>query len=219
MFGSIASAITGFLQHNNNPLGLFLLGLSSLLEYVFPPFPGDTVTLFGAFLVTRYGWNLPLVFAVTLLGSGLGAMIDFTLGVWMGRRYAAGRFLAAPAARRRVEQVTASFRRYGEAFIALNRFLPAVRAVFFLAAGMAGLRPGRVLIFSLISAALWNAVILGVGYGVGANWARIREIFSTYSAVAWCLCGAVLVGWGIRWALRRRRARSDDEGQREQSSR
>ena len=34
---------------------------------------------------------------------------------------------------------------------------------------------------------------------------RIRAIFATYSAVAWCLCGAVLVGWGIRWALRRRR--------------
>ncbi len=116
-----------------------------MLEYLFPPFPGDTVTLFGAFLVTQYSWNLPLVFGVVLLGSALGAMADFYVGVWMGRRYREGRFLRAPSVRRRVDQVTGAFQRHGEAYIALNRFLPAVRAVFFIAAGMAGLRPARVL--------------------------------------------------------------------------
>lgn len=204
MFESITQALTGFLQHNNNPLGLFLLGLSSLLEYVFPPFPGDTVTLFGAFLVTQYSWNLPLVFGVVLLGSALGAMFDFYVGVWMGRRYREGRFLRSPALRVRVDQVTAAFRRHGEAYIALNRFLPAVRAVFFLAAGMAGLRPWRVLFFSMISAALWNTLILGVGYTVGSSWDQIRQLFRTYTVAAWCLVGVALFLWIVRWLLKRR---------------
>ncbi len=176
-----------------------------MLEYLFPPFPGDTVTLFGAFLVTQYSWNLPLVFGVVLLGSALGAMADFYVGVWMGRRYQEGRFLRAPAIRRRVDQVTGAFQRHGEAYIALNRFLPAVRAVFFIAAGMAGLRPARVLFYALLSAALWNTLILSAGYAVGSNWENVRRIFRTYSVVAWSVVGAALIFWLVRWLIQRRR--------------
>jgi membrane protein DedA with SNARE-associated domain len=203
--GGISQAITGFLQHNNNPLGLLLLGVSALLEYVFPPFPGDTVTLFGAFLVTRYEWSVAKVFVAVLAGSGIGAMIDFAFGVWVGRRYSEGRILKSPAVRNRIDRVLDAFRRHGEVYVVLNRFLPAVRAVFFVAAGMARLRAWRVLVFALLSAALWNALIIGAGYSVGSNWNRITEIFRTYSIVAWGLIAAVVAGLALRFWLRRRR--------------
>jgi membrane protein DedA with SNARE-associated domain len=206
MLESIAQAITGFLGRNNNPLGLLVLGATALIEYVFPPFPGDTITLFSAVLVTRYRWNLGLVFASVLAGSAVGAMIDYYVGVFLGARYREGRFLRAPAVRQKVDVVIAAFRRHGEAYVALNRFLPAVRAVFFLAAGMAALRPLRVLFFALLSAAAWNALILGVGWGLGANWERIRSIFTTYSEVAWAALGLVVVILvGHRLWLRRRK--------------
>jgi membrane protein DedA with SNARE-associated domain len=205
MFDGIAQAITGFVQHNNNPVGLTLLALSALLEYVFPPFPGDTVTLFGVFLVTRYEWSLALVFVALLVGSAIGAMADFYVGVWMGSRYRSGRFLRREAVREQVEKVIASFRRHGEVYIALNRFLPAVRAVFFVAAGMAGLRPGRVLFFALVSAAGWNLLLVGVGYAVGANWGRITAVFRAYSVVAWSVVGAAALLLAIRWVVRRSR--------------
>jgi membrane protein DedA with SNARE-associated domain len=206
MLDRIARAITRFLRHNNNPLGLTLLGLSALVEYVFPPFPGDTVTLFGAFLVTRHDWSLPLVFVSVMAGSGIGAMIDFYVGVWMGRRYRQGGLLRNERARQQMERVIDAFRRHGEIYVVFNRFLPAVRAVFFLAAGIAGLRPLRVLFFALVSAAAWNALIVGVGYGVGANWHRIRSIFHTYAMVAWAVLGVAVLALLVRWFARRRRA-------------
>ncbi len=205
MIERITQAITGFLRYNNNPVGLLVLGLTALIEYVFPPFPGDTITLFGAFLITRNDWSLSLVFAVILVGSAVGAMIDYYVGVWMGGRYREGRLLKRPALRKQVETVLAAFRRHGEAYVALNRFLPAVRAIFFLAAGMAGLRPLRVLFFAVVSAAAWNALIIGAGYGVGANWERITALFKTYSEVAWVVLGAVAIGLLLRWLLLRRR--------------
>lgn len=210
--GSISQAITGFLQHNNNPLGLLLLGLSALLEYVFPPFPGDTVTLFGAFLVTRFGWSVTKVFLSVLVGSGLGAMVDFAFGHWVGERYRDGRLFKSPALRARIDQVLDAFRRHGEVYVVLNRFLPAVRAVFFVAAGMARLRAWRVLLFALISAALWNALIIGAGYAVGANWSRITALFRTYSIVAWGALGAVALALTLRFWLRRRAARRKPAG-------
>ena len=201
---SIEQAITGFLQSNNNPVGLLVLGLSALIEYVFPPFPGDVVTLFGALLVTRFRWSIAAVFASVLAGSAVGSTIDFYAGVWMRQRYEQGRFLKRPATRRLVERVLDSFRRHGEVYVALNRFLPAVRAVFFLAAGMAGLRVGRVLFFSMVSAAAWNALLIGAGYAVGGNWDRIKDLFRSYSVVVWILLGAVAVALFVRWLIRRR---------------
>jgi membrane protein DedA with SNARE-associated domain len=210
---SITTALTGFLEHNNNPLGLLLLGLSALIEYVFPPFPGDTVVLFGAFLVTRHGWSLPLVFLVVMAGSGVGAMADFAFGVWLGRSQGGGLrgFLLGPVERqRKIEGLLDAFRRHGEAYIAINRFLPAVRALFFVAAGMARLRAGRVLFFSLASAAAWNTLIIGAGFAVGKSWEGIERFFRLYTTLAWAALGAVAVVLLVRFLLRRgRRAPSD----------
>jgi membrane protein DedA with SNARE-associated domain len=211
MFGDITRAITGFLKHNNNPLGLGMLGLSAMIEYVFPPFPGDTVTLFGALLVTRYNWSVVQIFAVVLLGSGIGAMIDFYVGVWMGRRYHDGSFPRNVALRAQIERVLDAFRRHGAIYVSINRFLPAVRAMFFIAAGVAGLRAAPVLFYALVSAAAWNALIIAVGYAVGANWRRIKSLFRTYSIIAWSALGAVAVALLVRWIVRRRRTRPPDD--------
>ena len=204
MFESIEVAITGFLQHNNNPLGFVLLGLSAMVEYLFPPFPGDTVTLFGVFLITQHQWSLPLVFLAVMIGSGVGSMLDFALGVWFKDRYEQGRFLRNPRARRAVDRVVAGFARHGEVYVVVNRFLPAVRAVFFVAAGMAGLRPGRVLFFAMLSAAAWNVLIIGAGFAVGANWQRIQELFRVYSIAAWSVVGGATLFFLARWYLRSR---------------
>ncbi len=205
MFQTILKNIIRFLSHNNNPWGFFLLGLSALIEYVFPPFPGDLITLFGAFLVTRYGWNLPLVFLSVLLGSAAGSMIDFYAGVWMGRRYREGRIFKKPQVREKMERVFQNFRHYGEAYVALNRFLPAVRALFFIAAGMAGLRPFRVLLFAMVSAVAWNGLIILAGYGVGSNWNRLQGIFRTYSVIVWIVFGGIGVGFVLYKIISRKR--------------
>jgi membrane protein DedA with SNARE-associated domain len=209
---NIIEAITGFLQQNNNPLGLLILGASALIEYVFPPFPGDTVTLVGSFLVVQHDWNLPLVFGVVLAGSVVGALLDYQIGVWMGDRYRSGRFIKKPKQRAAMERAIESVRRHGPKYIMINRFLPAIRAAVFLAAGMAGLKRWVVLVCALVSAAAWNAMILALGYALGANWDRIREIFRQYGLVAWCLLGVVIAALVIRYLLKRRRSAGSPEG-------
>ncbi|MFH1130723.1 MAG: DedA family protein [Pseudomonadota bacterium] len=209
MVGNILQGITGFLQHNNNPLGLLLLGVSAMVEYVFPPFPGDTVTLFGAFLVVQHEWSLALVYGVVMVGSGIGAILDFWIGVWLGKRYGQGRFLKGPKVRAQVEKVLSAFRCYGEEYVGINRFFPAIRGVIFLAAGMAGLRPVKVLFYALISAAAWNGLIIGVGYGVGAKWEKIQGIFRNYGLATMGVVVIVAGVFFVRWVLRRRRAAAD----------
>lgn len=199
------------MRHNNNPVGFLFLGLSALIEYVFPPFPGDTVTLFGAFLVTRYQWSMPWVFFSVLLGSGIGAMLDFYLGRWMENRYE-HRASLKHKSHHKIEKIIKAFKRHGEAYIALNRFLPAIRALFFVAAGMAGLRSSRVLFFALISAAAWNTLILGVGYAVGANWEKIQSFFRVYALLGWLVVGVITVFFLVRWLIQKKNNKSEREG-------
>lgn len=204
MLQHIVDAITGFVQQNNNPLGLLILAGCALLEYVFPPFPGDTVTLFGAILVVRYEWSLSLVFCSVMSGSAVGAMADYVIGAAVGRRYRDGKLIRNDRLRLRVERVLAAFRRYGPAYVAINRFLPGVRAVIFVAAGAAGLKPGWVLIFALLSAALWNALVLALGYALGAEWTAIRAIVQGYGTAVYVVLVVIAAALTIAWWRRRR---------------
>jgi membrane-associated protein len=67
-------------------------------------------------------------------------------------------------------------------YLAVNRFLPALRAFFFLGAGLSRMGAWPVIVFGGLSAAVWNALLLGAGYAVGHNWEAMRDILERYTA-------------------------------------
>lgn len=181
---------------------LAVLFFSSIVEYIFPPFPGDTITLAGAILAQVGQWNLALVFTVLTAGAVVGSWADYLVG-----RYALGRnrLLASKRGQKHgaaLERILDGYKRWGPAFLMVNRFLPGIRAFFFVAAGMSGMRLGPVLFFSTISAMLWNGLIVGVGLLVGDNLDLVESIFHTYTSVVWVLLGAALLGAAIFWLRR-----------------
>ena len=198
----LAVRLIAYITQQNNPTGMALLGLSAFIEYVFPPFPGDTITLLGAFLITAHGWSFPLVFLVVLAGSGAGALCDFWLGLWLKRRELANA-AKHPAASAKLAKLVERFRRHGAVYLVINRFLPGVRALFFVAAGMAGLRARAVLFWALVSAALWNLLLIAIGCTVGRNFGALRHFLATYSTVVWIALATIAVGWLARTLYRR----------------
>lgn len=193
------------------PYALVVLFGAALIEYVFPPFPGDTVVLFGAFYAVRGVLPLPLVFLAVTGGSVVGACIDY----WIGRRIGRAMERRVPVEPKRfhwasleqVHRMEAAYRRHGDLYILINRFLPGVRGFFFVGAGMAGMPMARVIGLGAVSASLWNCLLLAAGWAVGENLQELERLFRTYSAVAWGAMIVVVLGLVIRWALSRRRAR------------
>ncbi|MFW6067563.1 MAG: DedA family protein [Myxococcota bacterium] len=198
-----------YLREQPSPLAYGVLGLAALLEYVFPPFPGDTVVLFGAFLAATAGYHPAGVYLVMTAGSIAGGMATYLLGRFFGddhRRLP--RWLRTRRARWALDRLDAQFQRYGAAYLAVNRFLPAMRAFFFVAAGLARMPSGRVLVFGGLSAAAWNALILAVAYAVGANWPRLQELAGQYTAATLTVVAVLILGLLLRWwIIRGRRAR------------
>lgn len=197
------------LDQGEGILAYLVLFVSAALEYVFPPFPGDTVTLFGAFLITARGWNAALVLISVTTGSLLGATIDYYIGVglareggstpqsWIGRRWHEGRDKLGPLVER--------LRSRGASYIVINRFLPGIRAFFFVAAGMAGLSLRAVLFYATLSALLWNALIICIGAALGASWERLHTLFEAYTTAVWIALVVAFAVLSIRWWIRRRK--------------
>jgi membrane protein DedA with SNARE-associated domain len=187
--------------------GLLLLMLSAMIEYIVPPFPGDTITIVGAVLIPTAGWPFLAVFSAVTLGSVIGAAIDWWVGDWLARNKDkntwAHRLLDRERIRPKVDKVIRQFERHGPIYIAINRFVPAFRAVFFLAAGLARLVLWKVLFFAAISAALWNAAMMGLGYLVGYNIDQLAFWIQRYTRVFYIAIGVALIVWFgikvVRW--------------------
>lgn len=193
------------LQAAEGPLGYLALALAALVEYVVPPFPGDTVALAGVFLAATAGWSPLQVHLALTSGSIVGGLMAWSFGRWLGaHRDRWPRFLQGPRTEAALAEVCRRFDRHGPAYLALNRFLPALRAFFFVGAGLSGMRAIPVVLWGGVSAAIWNGLLLAVGYLVGRNWERLQGVYRLYGLVALGVVVGGLLLWG---GLRARRAR------------
>jgi membrane protein DedA with SNARE-associated domain len=196
-----------WLRQNEGPLAYLVLLVAGGLEYVFPPLPGDAITLFGAFLAATADYHPALVYAAIWVGSMMGAMSAYALGRSLSRRKGRDypRWLRGKRMRAALGKVEERFEKHGAVYLALNRFIPALRAVFFIGAGIAGLPAWKVFLWGGISAALWNALLLGAGYAVGNNWDRLETLATRYTLVVVVLLAAAAAGALVVWLIRRRR--------------
>lgn len=191
------------------PAGLIyaLLGLCAFVENVFPPIPGDTITAFGAFLVGTGRLNFAGVYAATTIGSLAGFLALFQAGSILGRHFFIKRdfwFLKV----RDIVRAELWFQRYGYGLILMNRFFPGIRSAIALFGGFSCLRLPVVVLFSLVSAALWNLIWISMGYALGKNWEHVREgidrLLYRYNAGLMILFGLAGVILLIRHLRRRR---------------
>jgi membrane protein DedA with SNARE-associated domain len=206
-----------WLRYHEGPTAYLVLGWFAGVEYICPPLPGDTVTLFAIFLALRANYHPAWVFASISLGSLLGASAAYGVGRWASR----SRLLSlhaevsdshSPAVRvlrqwlrsESVRQLEQRIHVHATWLLLINRFVPAFRAVIFFAAGMGNVPFSKVLFWGGASAVLWNGLLFGAGYFFQANWARLQELLSTYAVVLGIVIAFALGAW---WFDRQRRSR------------
>lgn len=198
--------ILRWVERTEGPLPYVVLALGGASEYVVPVLPGDTVTLFGAFLATTTGRHPLLVYLAINAGSIAGSLVAYAFGRWIAGRPGAPVF-KSKRTRKAIRVIQARFARHGAVYLAINRFLPALRAFFFVAAGMIRMPVWQVLLYGGISALAWNALILAVAWTVGDNWEALRRLFEQYTTATLVAVGLVLAAFAARWAWRRLRGR------------
>ena len=185
-----------------------ILGVSAFVENIFPPIPGDTITALGAFLVGTGRLSFFGVYLATTLGSLLGFLALFWIGMVLGRRF----FIERDYRFFRAEDILRAedwYRKYGYLLIAFNRFLPGIRSAISLAGGIARLKVNHVALLALASAAAWNLIWILMGYTLGSNWETVRAsiagIMVRYNITIFGLLGLIVLLLFIRkWMGRRK---------------
>ncbi len=180
------------LQTQALPIAFVVLFLGSIIEYVFPPFPGDTVFLFGAFLAGRGLLPVWLVFLSGSLGSFAGSLGLYGLGKRKGRDYFIKKDFSFFSAEK-VRTLEGRFAKWGGIIIAANRFAPGFRPFFFVAAGIARMSLGAVAVYSLISIAAWNLGVFYLGFILGQEWEKMKRVVQVYSTVVFIFIAAAIV--------------------------
>lgn len=179
-----------------------VFALASMLEYLVPPIPGDAIALFGIFLCVSAGWSTPAVYAALNVGSVAGGMTAYAIGRALHDRERRPRFLRGPRATEAIAALTERYTKYGVIYLALNRFVPAFRAFFFVAAGIAGLPALRVALWGLVSALAWNAILIGLGHALGASYEDLASGVGIYGTVVLSL---IVVGLVVVWRVAAKR--------------
>ena len=179
---NMTPAVVALTERFHGIYGYVLLGLCACVENLFPPIPGDTVTVFGGYLTGIGQLSLAGVIVSTTIGSFAGFMMMFFLGKLVGKSFLArGR---VPWVReQQVHRVSEWFERFGYGVVLFNRFLSGARSVISLVAGMTQLNTGRVAIYCFISCIVWNSCLVFAGYKVGENWGTVSEILKKYNMV------------------------------------
>ena len=91
-------------------------------------------------------------------------------------------------------------------YLAVNRFLPALRAFFFVGAGLSRMKATPVLLYGGLSAALWNAILMAAGYAIGNNWEALQNAAERYTIATLILIVLAVAGIVGRLAWDSRRA-------------
>lgn len=176
------SSIFGWLAGRSPLLVYGFLFFNAALESIFPPYPSDGIVLVIAFAAGGGGFNPYLVYLFTVLGSFAGVMAIYWLGRHRGRSLVLLTRVFSP---KHIDQTEQVFHRWGDAIVLLNRFLPGLRAPICFVAGMSRVRPVKMALYSAASIAVWNAILIPIGYAVGSNWQRASQFLKHYNIAAW----------------------------------
>jgi membrane protein DedA with SNARE-associated domain len=166
-----------------NPLwAYFILFISAFIENIFPPIPGDTVTVFGAYLVGRGLLSFWGVWISTTLGSIAGFMAIFAIAYWIEWKIIE-KYRPKWVKKSKIDRVEQWFRRYGYWVILVNRFLSGIRSIISLVAGLSKMNSLLVFLLALISCIVWNGTLIGLGAVLGENWELISHFLLLYNRI------------------------------------
>lgn len=185
-------------------IGIFLLMIA---EVVFPPIPSEIVLPLAGFEVARGNLGfIPVLLAATL-GSLTGSFVLYLAGRVGGRPIILrwGKILRVGA--EELDRSERWFERWGDWFVLVSRVIPLVRSIASIPAGICRMNVARFILLTGVGTLIWNIVLIGAGYQLGANWEDVSRVVGRYADVMVLVTGLFLVA-GVVWLWRRRSARA-----------
>lgn len=210
----IDNIITWYSAHMNYASITALMAVESS----FIPFPSEVVIPPAAFVAGQpesvlcttgnYPVDVLLIILFGTLGAMIGAIINYGLSVWLGRliiyKFADSRLghmcLLSSEKLQRAEEY---FREKGNVSTFIGRFIPGIRQLISIPAGLSRMHFGSFLWWTFLGAFIWNCILALMGYIAAGQMDLIKEYSHELSVAILVLFGAVVLYYAMRWFIRR----------------
>ena len=151
------------------------------------PLPSELVMPFAGFFAAEARLNIWLVIFFSGMGSLAGSLVSYYIGKFGGiplvRKL--GKYVLLDE--EDLESSQRWFARYGERTIFICRFVPVVRHLISIPAGIAGMDIKRFCLYTVAGATIWNAILAWIGYLLRENWEVLHHYMRPVSIVVFLL--------------------------------
>ena len=160
-------------------LGYFGIFVLSALESSFLPIPVELTLIPAGVLVARGEMFLPLVLFFAIFGTLIGALINYSLSLYFGRRIIEnliskyGKFFFFDE--KHIKIVENYFDKHGHITTFTGRLIPVVRHLISIPAGFARMNLFKFCLYTVLGSSIWISVIVYLGYVFQDNSAIIQE--------------------------------------------
>lgn len=189
------------------------------VESSFIPFPSEVVIPPAAFVAGQpdsvlcttgnYPVDVLLIILFGTLGAMIGAIINYGLSVWLGRiviyKFADSRLgHLCLLSSEKIQRAEEYFREKGNVSTFVGRFIPGIRQLISIPAGLSRMHFGAFLWWTFLGAFIWNCILAVLGYVAAGQMDLIKEYSHELSVAILVLLGAVILYYLIRWIIKKR---------------
>lgn len=171
----LADHITAFIDAT----GYISVYALMVLESMVFPIPSEAVMPFAGFLVVTGKFTLAGVIIASTLGSITGSLLSYWMGAAGGepffRRF--GKYFLLDM--HELEATQRFFQKRGPAAVLISRFIPVVRHLISIPAGVGRMPLVPFCIYTIIGAGLWNTILAVAGIKLKQNWEELMHYSHT----------------------------------------
>lgn len=180
---SITEILANFFSNIIYEIGYVGVMVLMAMESMIFPVPSEAVMPFTGFLVYEEKFSWIGIFIFSTLGSIIGSSISYLMGLYGGRAFILkyGKYFLLE--KEHLEITEKFFSKYGEITILISRFIPVVRHLISIPAGMARMNFMKFIIFTTIGASAWNMFLAYVGYILKSNWKEIMKYSKVFDLI------------------------------------
>ncbi len=186
------------------------------VESSFIPFPSEVVIPPAAFVAGQpesvlcttgnYPIDVLLIVLFGTLGAMIGAVINYGLSVWLGRiiiyKFADSRLgHLCLLSSEKIEKAEAYFREKGNVSTFIGRFIPGIRQLISIPAGLSRMNFGAFLWWTFLGAFIWNCILAALGYLAAGQIDRIKEYSHELSVAILVILGLAIVFFVVKRLL------------------
>jgi membrane protein DedA with SNARE-associated domain len=173
MIAELIAQVASFLISVVHSLGYLGILIGMIIESSFFPFPSEIILVPAGALVAQGKMSFLLILLMAILGSLIGALINFVLALFLGRkivdvlvsRYRKFLFIK----KEKIKRADVYFDKHGEITTFIGRLIPVIRQLISLPAGFARMNLFKFCLFTSLGAGFWSLILILLGYFFGAN--------------------------------------------------